>query len=307
MVTAVATRERRVVTLLPAATEMVAALGAIGSLVGVSHECDYPPAARGLPRLTTTPIDPAAPASRIDAEVRRLGAEGRAVIAVDGEALRALAPDLVVTQGLCEVCAVADGEVHRLARLMDPPPAVLSLSATTLPGISLDIRRVGEALDRSAEAEELVRELERRLARLGCAPLTGRPRRVVCIEWLEPLYFAGHWVPELVAAAGGRDVGAAPGAHSARRAWSDLTAARPDLVLVALCGFGIERARRDLAALAHAEARRALEQADVWLLDGNAYTSRPGPRVVDGAERIRAALEGRERPGLSRWRPVRTA
>lgn len=307
MVTAAPSRERRVVTLLPAATEIVAALGAIGSLVGISHECDYPPAARGLPRLTTTPIDPEAPASRIDAEVRHLGAEGRAVIAVDGKALRALAPDLVVTQGLCEVCAVADGEVHRLARLMDPPPAVLTLSATTLAGISLDIRRVGEALDRSAEAEELVRGLERRLARLGRAPLPSRPRRVLCIEWLEPLYFAGHWVPELVAAAGGRDVGAAPGAYSARREWSDLAAARPDLVLVALCGFGIERARRDLDALAHAEARRALQQAEVWLLDGNAYTSRPGPRVVDGAERIRAALEGRELPGLSRWRPVHTA
>ena len=299
--------EARVVTLLPAATEIVAALGAIGSLVGVSHECDYPPAARGLPRLTTTPIDPEAPASRIDAEVRRLGAEGRPVIGVDGEALRALAPDLIVTQGLCEVCAVADGEVHRLARLLDPPPAVVSLSATTLAGISLDIRRVGEALGRSAEAEELVLALEGRLARLAEMPPPGEPRRVVCIEWLEPLYLAGHWVPELVAAAGGRDIGAAPGAHSARRDWSEIAALHPDLVLVALCGFGVERARRDLDVLDHAEARSMLTQAEVWVLDGNAYTSRPGPRVVDGAERIRAALEGRELPGLRRWRPVRAA
>ena len=296
--------EARVVTLLPAATEIVAALGAIGSLVGVSHECDYPPAACGLPRLTTTPIDPDASASHIDAEVRRLGAEGRPVIGVDGEALRALAPDLIVTQGLCEVCAVADGEVHRLARLLDPPPAVISLAATTLAGISLDIRRIGKALGRSAEAEELVLDLERRLTRLAGMPPPGEPRRVVCIEWLEPLYLAGHWVPELIAAAGGRDVGAAPGAHSARCDWSEVAALRPHLVLVALCGFGVERARRGLDALADAEARRILAAVEVWLLDGNAYTSRPGPRVVDGAERIHAALEGRELPGLSRWRPV---
>lgn len=296
--------EARVVTLLPAATEIVAALGAVGSLVGVSHECDYPAAARELPRLTTTSIDPGAAASRIDADVSRLRAEGRPVIGVDGDVLRALAPDLIVAQGLCEVCAVVDGEAHRLARLLDPPPAVVSLSAITLAGISLDIRRIGQALGRPAEAEALVLDLERRLARLAPTRPAGEPRRVVCIEWLEPLYLAGHWVPELVAAAGGRDVGARPGDHSTRRDWSEVAALRPDLVLVALCGFGVERARRDLDALAHAEARSLLAQAEVWLLDGNAYTSRPGPRVVDGAERIHAALEGRELPGLSRWRPA---
>jgi iron complex transport system substrate-binding protein len=297
--------KRRVVSLLPAATEIVAALGGIGSLVGVSHECDYPPEVRALPRLTATPIDPHAPAARIDAEVRRLRAEGRPVIAVDGAAIRALAPDVIVTQGLCEVCAVADGEVHRLARLFDPPPAIVSLSATTLAGIGLDIRKVGAALDLSADAQELVLGLDSRLARLARRPLPGGPPRIVCIEWLEPLYLAGHWVPELIAAAGGQDVGAAPGTHSARREWSEVTALRPDVALVALCGFGVARARRDLDATADVEVRRALQQTEVWLLDGNAYTSRPGPRVVDGAERIRAALEGRELPGLARWQQVR--
>ncbi len=298
--------ERRVVTLLPAATEIVAALGGRGSLVGVSHECDYPPAVQRLPRLTGTPIDPAAPQALIDHEVRRLSAEGRPVIAVDGEALRRLAPDLIVTQGLCEVCAVADGEVHRLARVLDPPPEIISLSATTLPGIWLDIRRIGDALGLADEAEELVLGLESRLRRLGRAPLPGAPR-VVCVEWLEPLYLAGHWVPELIAAAGGLDVGALPGAHSARREWSDVAALRPDVVLVALCGFGVERAGRDLDALADAAALAALRHAQVWLLDGKAYTSRPGPRVVDGAERIRGALEGHEGRGLRRWKPGRAA
>jgi len=294
--------ERRVVTLLHAATEIVAALGGSASLVGVSHECDYPPAVQQLPRLTGTRIDRAAPQALIDHEVRQLSAEGRPVIAVDGEALRRLAPDLIVTQGLCEVCALADGEIHRLARLLDPPPEIISLSATTLPGIWLDIRRIGVALGLADEAEELVLGLESRLRRLGRSPLPGTPR-VVCVEWLEPLYLAGHWVPELIAAAGGRDVGALPGAHSARQEWNDVAALRPDVVLVALCGFGVERAGRDLDALADAAALAALRRAQVWLLDGNAYTSRPGPRVVDGAERIRDALEGHEGPGLRRWKP----
>jgi len=295
-------RDRRVVTLLPAATEIVTALGGADNLVGVSHECDYPPAVRGLPRLTTTPIDPATPAAVIDAEVRHLQAEGRPVIAVDGEALRRVAPDLIVTQGLCEVCAVADGEVHRAARLLDPSPEILSLSATTLAGIALDIRRLGEALDLAADAEELVLGLESRLRRLARSPLAGAPRRVLCVEWLDPLYLAGHWMPELIAAAGGRDVGACPGSHSARRDWRDVVALRPEIVIVALCGFGVERAEYDLHAVVDPEVLRALSGPEIWLLDGNAYTSRPGPRVVDGAERIRLALEGREAPGLRRWR-----
>jgi iron complex transport system substrate-binding protein len=296
-------RDRRVVTLLPAATEIVAALGGIDRLVGVSHECDYPPAVLGLPRLTTTPVDANAAAAVIDADVRRLHAEARPVIAVDGAALRRIAPDLIVTQGLCEVCAVADGEIHRLARLFDPPPEIISLSATTLAGIWLDIRRLGEALDLAADAEELVLGLQRRLARLARTRPSVEPPRVVCVEWLDPLYLAGHWVPELIAAGGGRDVGARPGAHSARRDWRDLAALGPDVVLVAPCGFGVERAQRDLDGVAD-EALGALTGPDVWLLDGNAYTSRPGPRVVDGAERIRLALEGREAPGLRRWSRV---
>lgn len=299
-------RQPRVVTLLPAATEMVAALGGLASLVAVSHECDYPPAVQHLPRLTMSPIDTSASALEIDAEVRRLRAEGRPVIGVDGERLRQLRPDVVVTQGLCEVCAVADGEVHRLAAALDHSPEIVSLSATTVEGIWLDLRRVATALDLAADAEEMVLGLRSRLARLAPRARSRRPR-VLCVEWLEPLYFAGHWVPELIAAAGGQDVGADAGSHSTRRAWSDVTTLHPDLILVALCGFGVERTRRDLDALPDGEARRALDGANVWVIDGNAYTSRPGPRVVDGAERIRAALDGHERPGLRRWMPGRAA
>jgi len=295
---------RRVVTLLPAATEIVAALGAGPSLVGVSHECDYPDWVNGLPRLTTTPIDPNDSAARIDEEVRRLRAEGRPVIGVDGEALRRLAPDLVVTQGLCEVCAVADGEVHRLAALLDHPPQIISLSATTVAGIWSDIRRVAAALGLDAEAERIVEGLAGRLARLSAGSEQMEARRVACIEWLEPLYLAGHWVPELVAAAGGRDVGARAGDHSTVRSWHEVAALEPEIVLVMLCGFGVERGTRDLDAVTDPVAAGLLDRVPVWVLDGNAYTSRPGPRVVDGAERIQAALRDREIPGLRRWHPA---
>jgi iron complex transport system substrate-binding protein len=297
----------RVVTLLPAATEIVAALGGAGDLVGISHECDFPPGLDHLPRVTATPLDPSAPSGAIDAEVRRLRDAGRPVITVEAAALRRLAPDLVITQGLCEVCAVADGEVHRLAAAVDPSPAVLSLGATTLDGIARDITEVGRALARSEAAASLVRRMTTCLGELRHrAPRNRRPR-VLCIEWLEPLYLAGHWVPELVEAAGGLDAGAVPGSHSARRTWSEVAALSADLIAVMLCGFGVDRALRELDAVESIEARALLSAPPVWVLDGNAYTSRAGPRVVEGARCLQAALEGREETGATRWAPSWTS
>jgi iron complex transport system substrate-binding protein len=293
----------RVVSLLPAATEIVMALGGADLLVGISHECDYPPAAGRLPRVTSSPIDSAASGRAIDAEVRRLRESGHPVIVVDADELARLSPDLVVTQGLCEVCAVADGEVHRIARLLQPSPTILPLSASTLSGIWDDIRMIGHALNLSDEADELVAGLRHRLVRLRERPPASEPR-MLCIEWLDPLYLAGHWVPELVSAAGGVDVGAVAGSHSARRTWSSVLDLRPDVVVVMLCGFSVDRARDELRGLACAEASRLFAGAPVWIIDGNAFTSRPGPRVVDGAERLRAAMEGREMTGLERWHPA---
>jgi len=290
----------RIITLLPAATEIVAALGGAGYLVGISHECDYPAAVQGLPRVTTTPVDIRSSGAAIDAEVRRLRDAGRPIIGIAADLLRQLAPDLVITQGLCEVCAVADGEVHRLTAAMHPAPQVLSLEAHDLEGIWDDIRRVGEALDLEDEAEELVLGLRSRMRRLLSTPLA-KPPRVLCIEWLDPLYLAGHWVPELVAAAGGQDVGARPGSHSVRRQWRELSTLRPDHILVMLCGFGIERTRAELTSLQDSEALELLRQVPVWIIDGNAYTSRPGPRVVDGAQRIQSALAGRPSRDVQRW------
>jgi iron complex transport system substrate-binding protein len=293
----------RVVTLLPGATEIVAALGGAGSLVAISHECDHPASVQHLPRVTSTPLDPNLPGAAIDAEVRRLRDAGRAVIVVEGAVLRRLAPDLVITQDLCEVCAVSDGHVHRLAASLDPPPQVLSLTGRTVEGVMADIRAVARALDLEAEGDELTAGLRSRLTRLrhGAPP---SPQRVLCIEWLAPLYLAGHWVPDLVAAAGGHDVGAAAGAHSAVSSWEVAAALRPDLIAVMLCGFGLPRALGELEALHDAAADRLLRSAPVWVLDGNAYTSRPGPRIVDGAELLRAAMRGEPRPGLAPWRPA---
>jgi iron complex transport system substrate-binding protein len=290
----------RVVTLLPGATEIVAALGGGGLLVGVSHECDHPAWVRGLPRLTSTPLDPSLPSHAIDAEVRRLHDAGRAVIQVEAEALARLAPDLVITQDLCEVCAVADGAVHRLADAMSHPPRVLALTGRTVGGVLEDIRRVARALDLEAEGEELSGGLRSRLERLGRRAPATRPR-VLCIEWLEPLYLAGHWVPELVETAGGTDVGARPGAHSARTTWEAAAELQPDLVVIMLCGFGVARSREELHQLTAPRAGDLLRAVPAWVMDGNAYTSRPGPRIVDGAERLQAAMNGVERPGLTRW------
>jgi iron complex transport system substrate-binding protein len=293
----------RVVTLLPAATEIVAALGGAEYLVGISHECDYPDWVQHLPRVTATPIDVEAPGRTIDAEVRRLRNAGQSVIAIDADQLQRLCPSLIITQALCEVCAVSDGEVHRLASVMQPAPRVLSLVARDLEGIWVNIGEVGEALDLADEAEELVAGLRSRIARLRASSRT-TPARVLCVEWLDPLYLAGHWVPELVAAAGGEDIGAHPGGHSARRDWHELPRLRPDHIVVMLCGFGVERARAELDSLGDPEALDLMGRVPTWLIDGNSYTSRPGPRVVDGAARIQAVIRGQPTRGVERWEPA---
>lgn len=293
----------RVVSLLPAATEIVAALGELSSLVGVSHECDFPPEVRKIPRVTTTPVDVDAPSVTIDAEVTRLRSAGKPVIGVDAEQLRSLAPDLIITQDLCEVCAVSDGDVHRLAAALSSTPMVLSLRARNLVGIWSDIRGVGAALDAEDEAEELVLGLQARLRQLrSCSH--GPAPGVLCIEWLEPLYLAGHWVPELVESAGGKDLGAVAGSHSARREWQEIRSLGADLIIVMLCGFGVDRARAELERMTNPEAQDLMGARPVWILDGNAYTSRPGPRVVDGALRIHSALAGEAMSGLQEWLPA---
>jgi iron complex transport system substrate-binding protein len=294
----------RIVSLLPAGTEMVAALGAEGRLVGISHACDWPASVQHLPRVTTTPIDTRQTSGSTDAQVAAIRAGGRPVIAVDSGLLRELAPDLILTQELCDVCAVVEGDLHPLAVALDPVPVLLSLSGRTLEGILADIVSVGAALDLADEAEELNSGLRYRLRTLAGLPREPQPR-VVCLEWLDPLYLAGHWVPDLIRAAGGLDVGAEPGFHSRTMSVPEAQGLKPDLVLVALCGFGVDRAAAEYLAFEERQFKAggraaASWRCPVWLLDGNSYTSRPGPRVVDGAVRIAAALRGEAMAGLRR-------
>ncbi|HEX9164331.1 MAG TPA: ABC transporter substrate-binding protein [Gemmatimonadales bacterium] len=295
----------RIASLLPAATEIVCAIGAADQLVGISHECDWPPGLDHLPRITSSPVDSAGPGHAIDAAVRALVAAGRPVIAVDPELLRELRPDLLLVQDLCEVCAVAEGGVRRLAEVLDPVPVVLPLRGRTLAGVADDIRTLGAFLGRAEEADEVAAGVTWRLRRLARTRPEATPR-VVCLEWLEPVYLAGHWVPELIEAAGGEDVGARPGDHSRTWPLDEVAALHPELVIVALCGFD---AGRGLAELTRFEAEcraRGVSPpsawgAPVWVLDGNAYTSRPGPRLAEAAERIQSAILGREAGGLVRY------
>ncbi len=291
----------RIVSLLPAATEIVAAVGALPELVGVSHECDFPEAVRLLPRVTTTPIDPEQSSRAIDEQVRALVGAGQAVIAIDAVRLRQLAPSHIITQELCEVCAVADGEAVRLAAVLDPPPIVVSMSGRTLDGVWQSIASVGAALGREAEGRRVTAELRDRMATLRATAATATPRRVLCIEWLAPPFAAGHWVPEMVQAAGGTDIGAKAGDHSAVRTWSELNALDPDTVIIMLCGMDVARSEWELAVVDDPDALDLLGRVPVWVIDGNAYTSRPGPRLVEGTERIAAALVGKEMSGLARW------
>ena len=278
----------RIVSLLPSATEIICSLGAGSSLVGVSHECDYPAEVRGLPAVTRPKIRTDAVSAVIDQSVRALVARGLSVYEIDVERLAALAPDVIVTQEQCEVCAVSYREVEAAARqVLDPAVTIVSLAPTVLADVWRDISRVAAALGREAQGSELVTAAADRLAALG-RTTSGLARPVVaCIEWLDPLMIAGNWIPELVALAGGSYPFAPPGAMSARTAWSALLAARPEVVVLMPCGFTIVQTRRELPAVtARAEWRAlsAVRAARASVVDGNSYFNRPGPRIVESAE-----------------------
>jgi len=282
----------RVVSLLPAATEMVAALGAVGRLVGVSHECDFPPEVRSLPRVTRTRIDPALASGAIDRAMVDAKRSGVSPVEVDVDLVAHLRPDVLIGQSVCDVCAVGEGDLARLVTTLMPTPWVVTLHAHTLDEVLLDIRKVGEAMELRDEAEELDAGLRYRLRRVGARSQgSGKRPRVLVLEWVDPPYVAGHWVPELVALAGGQDVGSAPGEPSRPRPWDQLAALAPDVVVVAPCGFDVARARAELAAVTDPQAQALLGRR-VEFLDGNAYTSRPGPRLVDAAEMLTQLMLG---------------
>ena len=280
----------RIVSLVPAGTEMACALGAADELVAVTHDCDYPPAVQLLPRVTSSTIAPGSDSFAIDAQVRAAVERGESTFHLDPAALAAARPDVLLGQTLCEVCAVT---VSQLPTTLDPAPAIVPLDGHSLDGIFQDITRVGDALGRSDAATALVADLHARIARVEAQVSGLRRPPVVCLEWLAPLFNAGHWVPEQVAIAGGEDLLGRPLVPSIDVPWEQLVAADPEYLFLLPCGFAAERALTEAAVLF---ARpdwgdlRAVRDGHAYVLDGNAYFSRPGPRVVDGIELLASLL-----------------
>jgi iron complex transport system substrate-binding protein len=286
-------RPMRIVSLLSSATEIVHTLGLGDRLIGISHECDWPPEAMHLPRVSRSRFDPDGLTSgEIDAAVRSTMEEHGSVYEVDAEALGRLRPDVVLTQAVCEVCAVPTGSVETAVASLAHPPAVVSLDAHTIAGILHSMRQVAEAAGEPERGERAVAALEARLERVATA-VAGRDRpRTLALEWLDPPFAPGHWLPEMIEAAGGENLLGDAGAPSRQVAWPEVEALDPDALLVLPCGFGLEDARAD--AERHRDrmervAARALRSGRGWI--GHAsYFSRSGPRVVGGVEAIAAAL-----------------
>jgi iron complex transport system substrate-binding protein len=276
----------RIISLLPSATEIVAALGGAGDLVGVTHACDYPPTVDALKRVTACGVDTDAAPGTIDAQVRAISATGQSLYELDAALIAALQPDLILTQALCEVCAVLETDVIALAAKLSPTPAVVSLSATTLEGVLDDIARAGTAMSRDDDARRLLSSLRTRMDRVHRTLAAARaPRpRVAVIEWSDPIYAAGHWVPEMVRRAGGTDILATSGQHSRVVPIREVAEANPEIILVAPCGYGLAGSTDEAARLIALPEWELLRGATVWALDANAFTSRPGPRVVDGID-----------------------
>jgi len=279
------------VSLLPSLTEWVCALGAESRLVGRSHECDQPATVGRLPALTAPRFAGAeeAPSRAVDERVRALVRDALSIYRVDAERLRALAPELILTQDQCRACAVSLGDVEAaLASWLGRAPRVLSVAPHSLGDVFEDGRRVAEALDARAEGEALLAALTARITTIGerAGGRANRPR-VAVIEWLDPLMVAGHWLPELVAIAGGEPVLASTGRPSRWIAWDELRAADPDVIVVTPCGLALARTRREQALLTALPGFRALRAAwgeQVFLADGNLHFNRPGPRLVESLE-----------------------
>lgn len=284
----------RIASLLPSATEMVAAAGLAGRLVGRTHECDWPPGVQAVPQMTADRVDRSGMGSaEIDRAVAEAMAEGRGLYRLDARALRRARPDLVITQALCGVCAVERDEVEEVARTLPGRPEVLSLEPETLDDVLGCLVRVGEAAGAAAAARSAAGALRSRLERARERTAGRAPVRAVCLEWLDPPYAAGHWVPEQVEAAGGHDPLGRPGRPSVAVSPEDVIAADPDVLLLMPCGWGpAETAaamERDGFHDRYGEMR-AVREGRVALLDGGAHFSRPGPRLVDGVEALLGAL-----------------
>jgi iron complex transport system substrate-binding protein len=293
----------RIVSLLPSATEIVHAVGLGDRLVGVSHECDHPAAVVGLPRVTRSLLPAAATSGAIDVAVRERAREGRSLYALDGDLLARLRPDLVVTQALCDVCAVAEGEVAAAIAGLPGPPRVVTLAPHRLADVLAGMQAVAAAADVAEAGRTAVAALQRRIDAVArrSAGVAARPR-VMLLEWLDPPFTAGHWAPEIVRLAGGDEVLGREGERSRAVAWDGVRAADPEVLVVACCGFDVARTRAELPLLEARPGYRDLactRAGRVHVVDGNAFFSRPGPRLVDALEALAWLLHPDVHPPVS--------
>lgn len=304
--------EQRIVSLIASATEIVAALGFEKQLVGRSHECDFPPAIADVPVCSASKIDAQASSRRIDAQVRALVDQALSVYRVDAELLDRLAPDLIITQSQCEVCAVSLADVQQaVGKLVSSRPEVVSLEPMDLDDVWKDIHRVAGALEDAGSGEELVDSLTARLSELaGRAQRIAAQPGIACIEWIDPLMFAANWVPSLVEIAGGRIMMGEAGRHSGYFEFGELASRNPDVIAVMPCGFDIAQSMKEMPALTgRPEWSRlsAVRNDRVFVTDGNQYFNRPGPRLVESAEILAELLHpesfnfGHEGIGWVRW------
>ncbi len=285
----------RIVSLLPSATEIVAAVGMADQLVGRSHQCDFPPQVRHLPALSETKVRLDGTSRDIDRRVNEIIAQGVSVYRVDAERLRALRPDVIVTQTQCAICAVTPGDLEdALCEWTGTAPALVSLEPNDLSEVWGDMRKVGRALGADAAAERAIAALQGRLATIReTAGRAAYQPTVAAIEWIDPLMAGGNWMPELIEAAGGQSLFATPGQHSPWLDWQALAAADPDVILLLPCGFTIDQSLADLPLLqgrAEWAALSAVRRGQVYVIDGHHYFNRPGPRLVESAEMIAEIL-----------------
>jgi iron complex transport system substrate-binding protein len=280
----------RIVSLLPSATEILFALGFDREVVGVSHECDFPPQARAKKIVIHSRIPHDASPSEIDRLVREYVSRGESLYAVDAQALEELAPDLIITQDLCHVCAASPDDLAAALARFTERPEVLCLNPQDLGDVWRDILWVGEQTCRGRVAEGLLEQIGERLARLEeTVAQTSEPPRVAFLEWLQPFYVGGHWVPEMIELAGGHDVLGGVHTPSFRVTLEEIVAAAPDIILVSPCGYSAQKGRDEYRSMQHSEewnALPAVRHGRVYALEANHYFSRPGPRLIAGIESL---------------------
>jgi iron complex transport system substrate-binding protein len=279
----------RIVSLVPSATEMLFALGLGPDLIAVTHECDYPPAARELPKITRDRLPAGLSSAEIDAAVKEMTLGGESIYELDAGTLADLQPDLIVTQALCTVCAVSYDDVRAIAQELDPQPRVISLDPHTIGEVLGDARTLADATGTKDAAVDLIQEASARIDRVRVAVRKARSRpRVAALEWLDPPFAAGHWTPQLIEYAGGEDVLGFPGEPSEETTWEAVQASQPDVVIVMPCGYDAEIAHRE--AEMHREQLAAIGAGEVVAVDASSYFSRPGPRIIDGLELLASIL-----------------